>query len=112
MASVVMTCVLTVFAVLIAYSAGAVTAAASFGVNLNTFFDPGRVRPFDMILGATKTLCYGMAIPIIAGWCGLRARGSSEGVGAATTAAVIGSSLAVILLNFVISGVGLMIVGR
>jgi len=43
---------------------------------------------------------------------GLRARGSSEGVGAATTAAVIGSSLAVIVLNFIISGIGLILVGR
>ena len=38
-----------------------------------------------------KALAYGAAIPIVAGFCGLRARGSSEGVGWATTAAVIGS---------------------
>jgi phospholipid/cholesterol/gamma-HCH transport system permease protein len=110
-ASVVMTAVLTVFAILIAYGAGGLTAATSFGVNPETFFDPSRVRVFDIALGATKTLCYGMAIPIISGFCGLRARGSSEGVGSATTLAVIGSSLAVILVNFVISGAGLMILG-
>jgi phospholipid/cholesterol/gamma-HCH transport system permease protein len=50
-----------------------------------------------------------MAIPVISGFCGLRARGSSEGVGWATTAAVIGSSFAVILLDFIISALALLL---
>lgn len=106
-ATVVMGGVLTVFGVLVAYAAGGLTAWSSFDLNPRTFFDPTQVRAFDLGLGMVKTLCYGMAIPVISGWCGLRARGSSEGVGAATTAAVIGSSLAVIVLNFIISGIGL-----
>ena len=53
-----------------------------------------------------KALAYGAAIPVVAGFCGLRARGSSEGVGWATTAAVIGSSFAVIVLDFVDLGGG------
>jgi phospholipid/cholesterol/gamma-HCH transport system permease protein len=111
-ASVVMGAVLTVFGILVAYAAGGLTAWTSFDLNPRTFFDPSRVEAFDLILGGIKTLCYGMAIPVISGFCGLRARGSSEGVGAATTAAVIGSSLAVIVLNFIISGIGLILVGR
>ena len=50
-----------------------------------------------------------MAIPVISGYCGLNAQGSAEGVGSATTAAVIGSSFAVILLGFFISGVELIL---
>lgn len=111
-ACVVMTGVLTVFAVVVAYAAGGLTAYTSFGVNPRTFFAIERVEAFDIILGSIKTLSYGMAIPIISGFCGLRARGSSEGVGNATTQAVIGSSLAVIVLNFIISGTGIMLVGR
>ena len=111
-ASVVMGGVLTVFGVLVAYAAGGLTAWASFDLNPRTYFDVGRVEAFDIALGLIKTVCYGMAIPVISGFCGLRARGSSEGVGAATTAAVIGSSLAVIVLNFIISGIGLILVGR
>jgi phospholipid/cholesterol/gamma-HCH transport system permease protein len=48
---------------------------------------------------------------VIAGFCGLRARGSSEGVGWATTAAVIGGSFAVIVLDFVISAAALLLTG-
>ena len=47
----------------------------------------------------------------MAGFCGLRARGSSEGVGWATTAAVIGSSFAVIVLDFVLSATALFLWG-
>ena len=111
-ASVVMGGVLTVFGVLVAYAAGGLTAWTSFDLNPRTYFDVGRVEVFDIALGLIKTLAYAMAIPVISGFCGLRARGSSEGVGAATTAAVIGSSLAVIVLNFIISGIGLILVGR
>jgi len=111
-ACVVMGAVLTVFGVAIAYLAGGLTAWSSFDLNPRLFFDPSRVGFLDLCLGLTKTLCYGMAIPVISGACGLRARGGSEGVGAATTAAVIGSSLAVIALDLVISGVGLLLVGH
>jgi phospholipid/cholesterol/gamma-HCH transport system permease protein len=111
MASIVMTYVLTIFGIVVAFSAGGLTAWSSFGVNPRVFFEVGRVEWFDVGLGMIKTGAYAVAIPVVSGFCGLRARGSSEGVGAATTAAVIGSSLAVIVLNFVISGVGLMIYG-
>ncbi len=52
-----------------------------------------------------------MTAAVVAGFCGLRARGSSEGVGWATTAAVIGSSFAVIVLDFVISASALLVTG-
>jgi len=57
-------------------------------------------------MGLIKCVAYGAAIPVVSGYCGLTARGGSEGVGWATTRAVIGSSFAVILLDFVISGIG------
>jgi phospholipid/cholesterol/gamma-HCH transport system permease protein len=111
-ACLVMGGVLTVFGVAIAYVAGGLTAWSSFELNPRLFFDPSRVRFFDLGLGLVKTASYAMAIPVISGFCGLRARGSSEGVGAATTAAVIGSSLAVIVLDLVLSGAGLLLIGR
>ncbi|MBT8495473.1 MAG: ABC transporter permease [Deltaproteobacteria bacterium] len=108
-ASVVMTFVMVIFSVVVTFGAGGLTAMFSFGVNQNLFFDISRVQTFDILIGAWKTLCYGIAIPVISGFCGLRARGSSEGVGQATTAAVIGSSFAVILIGFFISGVALIL---
>jgi len=110
LAALVMTFVLCVFGCLVAYIAGGFTAWASFDVNPVTFFDVSRVDYLDVGLGTTKALLCGTAIPIISGFCGLRAQGSSEGVGWATTAAVIGSSLAVIVIAFIISSVGLFLI--
>jgi phospholipid/cholesterol/gamma-HCH transport system permease protein len=111
LASIVMTLALSTLGGLVMYCAGGLTAHFSFGVNPNLFFDLHLVRPRHVALMIVKALAYGAAIPVVAGFCGLRARGSSEGVGWATTAAVIGSSFAVIVLDFVISASALFITG-
>jgi phospholipid/cholesterol/gamma-HCH transport system permease protein len=111
MASVVMTLMLSVLGATVMYTAGGLTAQYSFGVNPNTFFDLQLLRPRHLLLFVVKAGSYGAAIPVVAGFCGLRARGSSEGVGWATTAAVIGSSFAVIVIDFVVSASALFITG-
>jgi len=110
-ASLVMTLVLSVLGGLVMYTAGGLTAKYSFGVNPGLFFDASQIRGRHVILLIVKAVSYGAAIPVVAGFCGLRARGSSEGVGWATTAAVIGSSFAVIILDFVISAAALLLTG-
>ena len=110
-ASVVMTLLLSVIGAVVMYAAGGLTAQSSFGVNPNLFFDLSLVHPRHVVLMMIKALAYGAAIPIVAGFCGLRARGSSEGVGWATTAAVIGGSFAVIVLDFLISAAALFLFG-
>ena len=110
-ASVVMTLALSTVGALVMFVAGGLTAQFSFGVNPRLFFDLSQLRPHQLGLFAIKALAYGAAIPVVAGFCGLRARGSSEGVGQATTAAVIGSSFAVIVLDFVISAAALFLYG-
>jgi len=110
-ASVIMTLLLATLGSLIMYAAGGLTADFSFGVNPNNFYDLTLVRPRHLLMFIVKALSYGAAIPVVAGFCGLRARGSSEGVGWATTAAVIGSSFAVIVLDFIISAAALFLWG-
>ena len=110
-ASIIMTVVLSILGCAIMYIAGGLTAYFWFDVNPRIFFDLSAVGPSAVILGLIKALSYGTAIPVIAGFAGLRARGSSEGVGRATTAAVIGGSFAVIVLDFVISAAGLLVLG-
>ena len=110
-ASVVMTLTLSILGGAITYVAGGLTAQYSFDVNPRIFFDTSHVHYAHVALGAIKALAFGMAIPVVSGFCGLRARGSSEGVGQATTTAVIGSSFAVIALDFVISVAGFFVVG-
>jgi phospholipid/cholesterol/gamma-HCH transport system permease protein len=111
LASIFMTLALATLGGLVMYAAGGLTAQYSFGVNPNLFFDLDMVRIRHLVLMVIKALAYGAAIPVVAGFCGLRARGSSEGVGWATTAAVIGGSFAVIVLDFVISASALFVTG-
>jgi len=111
LACLIMTLVLAILGSVIMYAAGGLTAQYSFGVNPNSFYDLSFIRPRHVVVFVVKALAYGAAIPIVAGFCGLRARGSSEGVGWATTAAVIGGSFAVILLDFIISASALWLTG-
>jgi phospholipid/cholesterol/gamma-HCH transport system permease protein len=104
LASIVMTTALIVWSGTVAFCAGAATAYFAFDVNPLTFFNMQLVDIGDLTTGLTKCICYGAAIPIVSGYCGLSTFGGSEGVGWATTRAVVNSSLAIIILNFFISG--------
>lgn len=108
-ASLVMTGVLILWAGAVSFAAGAATAYFMFDVNLTTFANPVLLDRGDVLIGLTKCVAYGAAIPVVSGWCGLDTMGGSEGVGWATTRAVVNSSLAVIVLNFIISSVGFVI---
>jgi phospholipid/cholesterol/gamma-HCH transport system permease protein len=105
-AHIIMSIVISVFAVCVAMAVGTLTAQLSFHVNPRTFFILDKVQSGDVILGLMKCIAYGAAIPVVSSYCGLSARGGSQGVGAATTRAVIGSSFAVLLLDFILSGLG------
>jgi phospholipid/cholesterol/gamma-HCH transport system permease protein len=111
LASLVMTLALSVLGSVVMFSAGGLTARYSFGVNPHVFFDASQVRGRHVALLVIKAVAFGAALPVVAGFCGLRARGSSEGVGWATTAAVIGGSFAVIVLDFAISAAALLVTG-
>ena len=110
LASLLMTVVLAIWGVLIAFLAGSVTAWTSYGVNPHLFLDVSKVSFGDVTVGLMKCFAYGAAIPVVSAYCGLNARGGSEGVGKATTAAVIGSSFAVVVLDFILSAVGMVFI--
>jgi phospholipid/cholesterol/gamma-HCH transport system permease protein len=111
LASLVMTGVLIVCAAFVMYWTGAATAYLAFGVSLGTFFNLSYVHAGEVITGLAKCVAYGAAIPVVSAYCGLSAFGGSEGVGWATTRAVVNSSLATIVLNFFISSAALFIFG-
>jgi phospholipid/cholesterol/gamma-HCH transport system permease protein len=106
LASMVMCLILASIAVVVALGAGTLTALLSFQVNPVLFLVFDKVQSGDIIIGVTKCLAYGAAIPIVSSYFGLSARGGSQGVGQATTRAVIGSSFAVLVLDFCLSGLG------
>jgi phospholipid/cholesterol/gamma-HCH transport system permease protein len=105
-ASILMTVVLVVVAGAVAVFTGMITADIFFGVNPDTFVDFREVDGGDITIGLTKAVAYGATIPVVSGYCGLSTRGGSQGVGTATTRAVVNSSLAIIVLNFIITSIG------
>ncbi|MBX3186956.1 MAG: ABC transporter permease [Labilithrix sp.] len=109
LASLIMTTMLIVWSGTVAFVAGALTAYLAFDVPLHTFFNIQLVDVGDLSIGLAKCVAYGAAIPIVSGYCGLSTFGGSEGVGWATTRAVVNTSLAIIILNFFISGAGFLI---
>jgi phospholipid/cholesterol/gamma-HCH transport system permease protein len=111
LASLVMTGVLVIWGGFVAAWAGALTAHFAFDVSLSTFFNISAVHAGDVVTGLAKCVAYGAAIPVVSGYCGLSASGGSEGVGLATTRAVVNGSLAVIVLNFFISSAALFVFG-
>ena len=110
-ASLIMTTVLCVWSAAVAYTTGMLTAYAMFDVNPQTFSNLLLVDWADVFTGLSKCIAYGAAIPIVSGHAGLATFGGSEGVGAATTRAVVNSSLAVIMHNLVISATSFMLFG-
>ena len=112
LASLLMTTVLTIFGVTVALIMGTLTARYSFHLNPVVFLDISHVRSGDLLTGLMKCVAYGAAIPIVSGFCGFQARGGSEGVGTATTRAVIASSFVVIVLDFLLSGLALFTLQR
>ena len=108
LASLLMTLLLTVFGVCSAIALGSLTAYQTFHVSFGVFVDFSKLLSGDVLTAVLKCLAYGAAIPTVAGYCGFRTQGGSEGVGWATTRAVVASSLAVIVLDFLISALALL----
>jgi phospholipid/cholesterol/gamma-HCH transport system permease protein len=111
LASLLMTTCLVVWSSGVAIATGMLTAYVTFDVNPRIFFNLQLVNAGDLIQGLAKCVAYGAAIPVIAAHSGLTTHGGSEGVGWATTRAVVSGSLAVILLDLVISALGFVIFG-
>lgn len=109
LAGLFMTGFLIVIGGAVAFGAGAVTAHIAFDVPYETFLTARAVRFGDLLTGLAKCVSYGAAIPLVSSYCGLSTFGGSEGVGWATTRAVVNSSLAIIVLNFFISGAALLV---
>lgn len=108
-ASVIMTTMLIIWAAGVATLTGLITGYAMFDLSPHRFFDLTLVDAGDLTIGLVKCVVYGAAIPIVSAHSGLTTHGGSEGVGWATTRAVVNSSLAVIILNMIVSAIGFVV---
>jgi phospholipid/cholesterol/gamma-HCH transport system permease protein len=64
-------------------------------VNMSRYTDPA-----DVLTGMIKSLVFGAIIAVVGCHKGLACRGGAEGVGRATTEAVVAASISILIVNF------------
>jgi phospholipid/cholesterol/gamma-HCH transport system permease protein len=57
----------------------------------------------DVISGLVKAAVFGFIVALMGTWCGYNSRGGAQGVGAATTTAVVASSILILALDYVLT---------
>lgn len=85
-------CAMLVSEISLGYSAG------SFLTGMRAF-----VSFRDIVFASLKGATFGAVIPLVSCFFGFRCRSGAEGVGLATTNSVVASSVAIIVLDFVLT---------
>ena len=57
----------------------------------------------DVISGLVKASVFGFVVTLMGTWCGYTSKGGAQGVGSATTAAVVSSSILILALDYVLT---------
>jgi phospholipid/cholesterol/gamma-HCH transport system permease protein len=73
---------------------------ADFAFGARTYY-----RSFDGVYSVIKAFCFGGAIGLISCYVGFNTQQGAEGVGRATTKAVVTSSVVILLLNVLLARV-------
>jgi len=61
------------------------------------------LQVMDVVSGLVKAAVFGFVITLMGCWCGYNSRGGAQGVGAATTAAVVWSSILILALDYMLT---------
>ena len=61
------------------------------------------VQVMDVVSGLAKAAVFGFVVALMGTWCGYTSRGGAQGVGAATTLAVVSSSILILALDYVVT---------
>ena len=104
-ACIVMLPVLTIWAILMAFVGAAVTVAISVDVTMYTYLSGMKLffNPNDVYMGVGKTAIFGAIVAITGAYFGFQAKGGAEGVGNATTKAVVTSAVLILVFDFVVA---------
>jgi phospholipid/cholesterol/gamma-HCH transport system permease protein len=106
-AAVLMLPVITVFADVLAIGGGWAVALFSLHVDTHTFTEGLRLFLYtrDIFGGLIKAAVFGMIIATMGCFYGFRAGGGAEGVGRATTQAVVASCLSILIVDYLLASV-------
>lgn len=98
-------CLLSLFANLVCLYCAMVVTQVKLGYSMGAFLSGMRafVEFRDLIFAGIKGACFGAVIPLMSCFFGFRCKSGAEGVGLATTNAVVASSVSIIALDFVLS---------
>ena len=61
------------------------------------------LQVMDVVSGLVKAAVFGFVITLMGCWCGYNSRGGAQGVGAATTTAVVSSSILILALDYMLT---------
>ena len=102
LAAIVMLPMLTIVTDAIGLVGGLIIAVTQLGLGGGYFFHSliRSTRLSDLLSGLGKSLCFGYLIAIIACTKGLGTSGGADGVGRATTAAVVAASISILVVDF------------
>jgi phospholipid/cholesterol/gamma-HCH transport system permease protein len=100
-AGVVMVPILVIFANVIGITAGWLTALQALDMTTTQFVHGLRLfyDPFDITYSIIKSTSFGLIITVLGCYQGFHTRGGAEGVGAATTRAVVMASVMILVLD-------------
>src|SRR5271163_1101070 len=113
-ATIFMLFFLTILSDAFGIAGGALISVALLGLNGSTYFHNSyRALAYgDVLQGLTKPLFSGFIIATVGCYFGMNTKGGTQGVGKATTQAVVISSVFIIIVDFIVSRAMIGIFGR
>ncbi len=113
-ATIFMLFFLTIVSDAVGIAGGALVSVTMLGLNFNSYFHTSyRSLVYgDVIQGLTKPLFSGFIIATVGCYFGMNTKGGTQGVGRATTQAVVYSSVFIIVVDFLVSRLMIGIFGR
>ncbi|MCP5509850.1 MAG: ABC transporter permease [Chlamydiales bacterium] len=104
-AATFMTPLLTIFSICMGIFGGYLITVYFFHMSPTTYFDPmpTHIHLFDLFMGFTKSVIFGIQIVTISCFRGMTTRGGAAGVGRATTNSVVICYTAILFSNFFIT---------
>jgi phospholipid/cholesterol/gamma-HCH transport system permease protein len=113
-ATVFMLFFLTIVSDAVGIAGGALVSVALLGLNASSYFHNSyRALAYgDVVQGLTKPLFSGFIIATVGCYYGMNTKGGTQGVGRATTQAVVVSSVFIIIIDFIVSRAMIGIFGK
>ena len=96
---------LVVVADILGVLGGFIVATMKLGFNASTYLTNtlNFVQPMDVVSGLVKAAVFGFLIALMGCYQGYNSRGGAEGVGAATTAAVVSASILILAFDYLLT---------